>query len=207
MGKKKCVICGNFIEANEETVPYKSREAHVSCFNNMVKLMNKEKKKQLEEKAEKEKQSKPKKIKDELKNAMTEEEFQDKQLLLNYIREITNETEISVKNYTLIKRYIDGGIMTYKGIYDTLSYVHNYLSSTELKEKGIRLNKSEPLGIVPYMYDEARKVFMEIKKANTYNTSSFTEESVSSMYKTVTYNIKQKPREIKQINLEEIGVN
>ena len=205
MGKKKCVICGNFIETDEKTVPYKNREAHVSCFNNMLKLMNKEKKKQLEEKQEEEKKVRVRKPKEELKNAMTEKEFQEKQDLFDYIRKITNEEEISVKNHTLIKRYVSDGLMDYKGILDSLLYVYDYLGITELQEKGIRLNSKDPLGFVPYIYDEAKKTFKDIEKANAYNANSFTEDNISSMYKTVTYKVTQKPREIKQINLEQIG--
>ena len=38
-GKRKCVCCGEFIGAGEESVPYKGRYAHIKCFQIAVKAL------------------------------------------------------------------------------------------------------------------------------------------------------------------------
>ena len=37
MGKRKCVVCGEWIEDNTDSVPYKNRYAHKKCFEIAVK--------------------------------------------------------------------------------------------------------------------------------------------------------------------------
>ena len=44
MAKRKCAICGKWIEDNNESVPYKKRYAHLNCFNVAMKVVTTEKK-------------------------------------------------------------------------------------------------------------------------------------------------------------------
>ena len=39
MAKRKCAICNEYIENNEESVPYKKRYAHLKCFNVAIQVV------------------------------------------------------------------------------------------------------------------------------------------------------------------------
>ena len=40
MAKRKCAICNEYIENNEESVPYKKRYAHLKCFNVAMQVVS-----------------------------------------------------------------------------------------------------------------------------------------------------------------------
>ena len=72
MAKRKCIICGEWIENNSQSIPYKGKWAHEKCFQIAVKAIKKDKDEKLADKT-KSKKSKPK-PKAELKEAVSEEE-------------------------------------------------------------------------------------------------------------------------------------
>lgn len=204
MSNRKCVICGQPILDNKDSVPYKSRYAHTSCFNSMVKLVKKEKTKESEEKL-KEKKQPVKKPKAELKDAMSEELFQEKMKLINFMKELAGEDILSPKTYSLLSNYIDHKGMTYTGIYETLKYMFVYLDEQARLEKKLRLDNKDCLPLVPYIYDEAHRVIKSINKAEEYN-SKFTREQIENMYKVKTVQVTpRKPDTVKQIDLSKIG--
>ena len=97
---KKCVICGNLINADEETIPYKNRTAHLKCFDNMSKLAGTERSKR--ETPAKKRTQKPKATV-ELKEGLTEEEYQEKKSFFDYVRQLIGSSELSA-----ILRFIPG---------------------------------------------------------------------------------------------------
>ena len=56
--KRVCLLCGKTIEDNNDSVPYKGRYAHSSCFRVAVKAVHVDKTEKLEEKAEQKAQKK-----------------------------------------------------------------------------------------------------------------------------------------------------
>lgn len=201
---RKCVICGQPILDDKDSVPYKSRYAHTSCFNSMVKLVKKEKTKESEEKLKERKQT-VKKPKAELKDAMSEEEFQEKTKVLDFMKELAGEDILTPKTYSLLSNYIDHKGMTYNGIYNTLKYMFFYLDGQGRAEKKLKLNNKDCLPLVPYIYEEAQRVTSDINKAEKYN-SSFTREQIENMYKVEVVKVTpRKPDVKKQIDLSKIG--
>ena len=77
MACKKCLICGETIK-DEQSIPYKGRFAHQHCFNIAMKTLQKDKSEKLEEKVNNVSTKKVKKPKAEIKDSITEEEYQDK---------------------------------------------------------------------------------------------------------------------------------
>ena len=104
MAKRKCAICGKWIEDNNESVPYKKRYAHLNCFNVAMKVVTTEKK--------------PKSTK-------------AVQKLCDFIREKT-KADITIKIYKLIDDYIKKYKVTYKDIYETLYWYYS-IESNEVK--------------------------------------------------------------------------
>lgn len=155
MAKKKCVICGQYIEAADKTVPYKNREAHVICFNNMVKIAKKEKDKELAEKVERKKTTSAR-PKAELKDALSEEEYKQKMQYFDYLKQLTGQEKLSAKIYKLSDIYIKKYEFTYLGMYRTLYYIFKLCN---------RSVEGDCIGLIPYYYDEALKLYNSYEKA------------------------------------------
>ena len=100
MSKRKCVICSNWIEKGDETVPYKNRLAHVQCFNSMMKMAVKSNSEKKVAKSKKTKKINPKST--VLGDCLTEEESKQKRSLISYIEELFGE-KANAKTYTQIK--------------------------------------------------------------------------------------------------------
>ena len=190
--KRKCVCCGEWIETDEVSIPYKKRYAHERCFNTSLKVLHKEKKKELEKKEEdKNKKSKKAKTKAELKDAMSEEEYQEKTLYLNYLKKLLQE-DLPAKVYAITNDYIKRYDFTYKGMYDTLVYLN------EILEKELT---GDIVGLIPYYYTEAIGYYEKIKQVEEINK----DKDISKMYQTHTVFINTKPRRNKKIDINSIG--
>lgn len=188
---KKCVICGNIIKDGEETIPYKSRTAHLKCFNNMSKITGVERIKR-ETPVKKTAATKPKKALTELKEGLTEEEYQEKKAFFDYLRKLINTSELSAKIYKLTGDYLKiYPRFTYTGMQNTLKY---YFEITGHPISG------DCVGIIPYYYDEAEKYWSSvenIKKANE-------KVDADGMYKIKQYQFKPRPYTRKLIDIETI---
>lgn len=189
--KRVCVLCGLTIEDNNDSVPYKKRYAHTACFRAAAKAIHvdkteKVKKKEAEKKIKS--ASKPKAIKD----ALSDEEYIQKNLYYDYICKTTGIAELPVKIYALTENYIKKYGFTFQGLYATLTYMHNILG----KEFG-----EDIVGLIPYYYTEAQAHYKAVKSVGDRNKDINTE----GMYKKKTVYIDPKQKKIKQLDITTIG--
>ena len=70
-GRRKCKICGEWIEDNNDSVKYKNGYAHTHCFDIAMKVTVSNKKESLQSK----KKTTSKKPQKELKDGLSEEEY------------------------------------------------------------------------------------------------------------------------------------
>lgn len=189
--QKKCVICNELI-IDEQGVLYKGRYAHQKCFNIAIKALQKDKNEQINKVAEKKKVNRKIKPKAELKEALSEEEYEKKQLYYNYLRTVTDGINLSAKVYALTEDYIKRYEFSYENMYKTLVYLH------EILEKDL---KGDVVGIIPYYYSEAIQYYDAISKVAELNEGV----DISNMYKEKTIIVQPKRRKIKQIDIESIG--
>lgn len=160
MSKRKCVICSNWIEKGDETVPYKNRLAHVQCFNSMMKMAVKSNSEKKAAKSKKTKKINPKST--VLGDCLTEEESKQKRSLISYIEELIGE-KANAKTYTQIKNLMrDYPYFTYVGLEQSIRFFY------EIKENPIT---NQGLGIVPYVYDQAQEYFKNLGEVQSHNAS------------------------------------
>lgn len=194
---RKCRLCGNPIENNEQSVPYKNGYAHKNCFDTTIKKITQDKKEKLATKKPDrgQKSLKPAKPQKELKEGLSEEEFAEKKQLCSYIRELINE-DLSVKIYKLMDDYRKKYKFTFNDMYMDLKYYF------EVKENPI---EGDAIGIVPYIHDEAQKYYINLK--NVQEDCEGKMDSLPSMYqeKRITISAGSK-RKVKQIEMSEIKV-
>lgn len=158
MGKRKCVICSNWIENGEETVPYKNRLAHVQCFNSMMKMAVKSNSQKKATKSKRPKKINPK----EIGECLTEEESRQKRSLINYVEKVFGE-KANAKTYTQIKNLMrDYPYFTYVGLEQSIKFFY------EIKENPIT---NQGMGIVPYVYDQAQEYFKTLGEVQSHNAS------------------------------------
>lgn len=187
--QKKCVICNELI-VDEQGVPYKGRYAHQKCFNIAIKTLQKDKSEQINKVAEQKKVGRKAKPKAELKEALSEEDYEKKQQYYKYLRGLVDE--VSAKIYALTEDYIKRYEFTYEGMYKTLFYLH------EIVEKDLT---GDVVGIIPYYYTEAMQYYEAVNKVVELNENV----DISNMYKKKTIIVQPKKRKIKQIDIESIG--
>ena len=187
MPAKKCPLCDKPITSDDKTVPFKNRTAHESCFNVHMKAVVTTKKDELDQKLEEKKQTKRKtKPKVELKDPLSEEDYQDKKEFYEYVRQLINSEDIPVKIYAIVSKYIDQYGFDFLSMKQTLMYLH------DIKEKELT---GDIVGIIPYYYDEAIAFYKEIERIDKANQNIQSKD----MYKQKTIYIKPKKREIKQL--------
>lgn len=189
--QRKCVICNELI-VDEQGVPYKGRYAHQKCFNIAMKTLQKDKNKQIDKIAEKKKVGRKARPRAELKEALSEEEYEKKQQYYKYLRQLIEENELSAKVYALTEDYIKRYEFTYESMYQTLVYLH------EIVEKDLT---GDVVGIIPYYHSEAMQYYESINKVAELNKNI----DISNMYKEKTIVIQPRKRKIKQIDIESIG--
>ena len=190
--KRVCVLCGLTIEDNNDSVPYKNRYAHTACFRAAAKAIHVDKEEKVKKK-EAEKKIKPaSKPKAELKDALSDEEYIQKNLYYDYIRKTTGIAELPAKVYALTENYIKKYNFTFQGLYATLTYMHNILE----KEFG-----EDIVGLIPYYYTEAQAHYEAVKSVGDRNKDVNTE----GMYKKKTVYINPKQKKIKQLDITTIG--
>lgn len=193
MGKRKCAICGEWIDDNSESVPYKKRYAHLKCFNVAMQVVVSEK-----SRGEKATSAKPKTAKPtpqrEVRAGLSEEEYQEKKQLCDYIRKCLN-SDISIKIYKLMEDYIKKYKVSYHEIYETLYW---YYSIENHPIQG------DMIGIFPYIYDEARKELEVIENAQKNCAEKIGD--IQRMYQEKVLTAPDiKGRVIEQIDISKIG--
>ena len=192
MAKRKCTICGEWIENNSQSIPYKGKWAHEKCFQIAIKAIKKEKDDKLAEKTKSKAKTKSvPKPKAELKDAVSEEDYADKKQYYQYLRELINE-ELSAKVYALSDQYVSRYNFTFKEMYQTLVYLH------EIIEKEL---VGDIVGVIPFYFTEAQNYFRSVKQVEEINKDI----DISKMYKEKIVRIQPKKRNIKQLNIENIG--
>lgn len=172
---------------------YKSRYAHERCFNVATKTTAENKKNELVEKAEEKKKTGRKaKPKVELKDPMSEEEYQEKKKYYAYLRKLVNDEELSAKAYALTEDYIKRYNFKFEEMYMTLVYLN------EILEKDL---KGDVVGIIPYYYTEALNYYKDNERVAEINK----DKDVSKMYKSKIIYINTKPKRKKEIDITSIG--
>ena len=190
--KRVCVLCGLTIEDNNDSVPYKKRYAHTACFRAAAKAIHVDKEEKVKKKEAEKKTKSVSKPKAELKDALSDEEYIQKQLYYDYLCKTTGIAELPVKIYALTENYIKKYNFTFQGLYATLTYMHNILE----KEFG-----EDIVGLVPYYYTEAQAHYKAVKSVGDRNKDINTE----GMYKKKTVYINPKQKKIKQLDITTIG--
>ena len=193
-GKRKCRICGEWIEPSEEYVPYASGSvrgfAHQTCFDKEMKQLLTSKKK----KSVKSSKKASDKAAKELKDGLSDEEYKEKQKLCDYIRQLIND-DLSPKIYTLIEYYKKKFSVSYAEIRDTLYWYY------ELKENPV---EGDAIGIFPYEYTNAMQYLHSIEQTEKHNEQI---HNVSNLYPVKTIRISPTPiPQKKMIDIENIGI-
>ena len=189
--KRVCVLCGLTIEDNNDSVPYKKRYAHTACFRAAAKAIHVDKTEKVKKK-EAEKKAKPVSKPKAVKDALSDEEYIQKNLYYDYLCKTTGIAELPVKIYALTENYIKKYGFTFQGLYATLTYMHNILG----KEFG-----EDIVGLIPYYYTEAQAHYKAVKSVGDRNKDINTE----GMYKKKTVYIDPKQKKIKQLDITTIG--
>ena len=190
--KRVCVLCGLTIEDNNDSVPYKNRYAHTACFRAAAKAIHVDKTEKVKKKEVEKKIKSTSKPKAELKDALSDEEYIQKNLYYDYLCKTTGIAELPVKIYALTENYIKKYGFTFQGLYATLTYMHNILG----KEFG-----EDIVGLIPYYYTEAQAHYKAVKSVGDRNKDINTE----GMYKKKTVYIDPKQKKIKQVDITTIG--
>ena len=192
MAKRKCIICGEWIENNSQSIPYKGKWSHEKCFQIAVKAIKKDKDEKLAEKTKsKTKAKSTPKPKAELKDAVSEEEYAEKKQYYQYLRDLIDD-ELSAKVYALSDQYVSRYNFTFKEMYQTLVYLH------EIVEKEL---VGDIVGLIPFYLSEAQNYFKSIEQVKEVNKNI----DISKMYKEKIVRIQPKKRIVKQLNIEDIG--
>lgn len=199
MGRlKKCPICGQDILDTEESIPYKgNRYIHKRCFQSSMKIVKEERAKKQYKKAEnvktKLKQKSHKPLSD-IKEGLTEEEFQRKQKVYNYVRQhIIGEIpmDIYAKTDGIMKKYH----LSYEDVLMTLKYLFEVLQRKDIEGGGV--------GLVPFYFTQARRYYDNIKIINENNAN----QDVKQMYKKKEIIIDPRKKRVPNnlIDIEDIG--
>lgn len=197
MGRKRiCPLCKETIEAGEASVEYKgNRIAHERCVNIALRAVQNDKREKLEEKEAEKKNKTRKKNKPqaELKDPVSEEEYQEKKEYYQYIHSLVEGEHLPAKVYVLSEDYINKYGFTFKGMYQTLVYLN------EILEKELT---GDVVGLIPYYYSEMEKYYSNIEKIEKVNEN----KDISSMYKQRVVNIQPKRKHKKLIDINSVRI-
>lgn len=190
-GRRKCKICNEWIEDNSDSVVYKNGYAHRNCFNIAMRVTVTEKKESLTKK-----KTQPVKKQKELKEGLSEEEFQQKKKLCDYIRYLTKE-DISVVTYKLMEDYKKKYGITYQQMYDDLYWFFDICNH--------EVTGSTVIGVVPNCHTEAQKYYASIQRANASCQAKL--DQLPDMYKVahVTTGVTGRRSAPEQIDISSIG--
>ena len=189
--KRKCKICGEWIEDNDDSVKYKNGYAHTNCFNIAMKVTVTQKKETLQLK----KKTVSKKPQKELKDGLSEEEYNEKRNLCDYIRHLIKD-DVSVATYKLIEDYKKKYNISYKEMYDDLYW---YFELCNHNVEGDLV-----IAIVPMCHTEAQKYYTSINAANASCQKYL--NKLPNMYKETTAPVSERRnKKLPQIDIGAIG--
>lgn len=203
MAKRKCVICGNEIETNDiKLVDYKNRKAHEKCFNNFIKIQTTTKTNQLKEKASQKKSGTKTTSakKDTLSDFKSEEEFQERKDLIDYLKKLLQTEEINAKVLHLLQTYRNKYKWSDANIKKALVWFYELKTESDSNAYKKTLYPDK-VGILPYIYDEAMRYYQTIEEAEKRNN----DVDISQLYQSKRIKIKHKEIEIPQIDISKIG--
>lgn len=193
---KKCMICGESI-IGEEGILYKNnRFVHSKCFQSEVKNIAKEKQKQLNNTSTNKKGKKPK-PQAELKDALSEEEYNDKKAYYEYIKHLVSKESnepLDPRIYAISNNINEKYGISWKWMYLTLVYMDEILEYDFDLKKGI-------VGLIPYYYNQTKKFYEELDRIEANNKDL----EIDGMYQETMIYIKRPKRPIKQLSVETIG--
>lgn len=197
--KRKCKVCGKFITDENDAIEYKGGYVHSACFAITIKVLQDERTEKVTSKPRKKSAPKTESVKIP-KKGMTEEEYTEKTSYYNYIKEILGG-ELPAKIFALTDKYMEqykdkrGEKWTYPKMQNTLRYCKEILE-LELED--------DCVGLLKYYYDEATSYYQYLE--NVQNNVKTTLDVVSSKKTEIVKINPHAKRNIKQINIEEIGV-
>lgn len=195
--KSLCPFCRKPIEASEPTVPYKNKTAHKKCFEGSFKVISDVQKEEKEErKAAKEEKKKNEALEKpltntQIKQGISEEEFQEKKKYLDYLKSL--DVEVGGKVLAISDRYIKNYNYTWNSMYWTLVYLN------EIKHKDL---VEDVVGIIPYYHSEALRFYADCDDMEKRNIDI----DLGQMYKVKTVTVKPTKKKIQTIDISQIGV-
>lgn len=199
MARRKCAICGEWIEDNNDSVPYKNRYAHKKCMDVIVKntLVKKESNSRKKKTKDKKEQSTVKQPKQPtvLKEGMSEEEFKQKKQFFDLLKTISLQI-LEAKDYVIAENYIKKYKFTWVGMSNTLKYVFYVLEKEDV-------NRTEPLRIIPQYYNDAFNFYESMKLVEQSNQETVKNQELIKVKQYITY--KKKHPKINLIDIEKIG--
>ena len=128
--------------------------------------------------------------------ASKSQEEKDLKELEEYIMKMFNETFVNARIRQQIKRMREQYNYSYSGILKSLIYFFDIRRNTIEKANG-------GIGIVPYVYEDARKYYYDLYMAQKRNEDKKVGELVSKGREIKIKPPTRKPREIKLFDLEE----
>lgn len=189
---RRCKICGEPVGISEESIPYKRGVAHRKCFDLSMKIITSNKKENLS--CEKKKKVSKPKPQVELKEGLTEEEYQEKRKLCDYIRELTKE-DLSVATYKLMDDYKKKYKISYTEMYDDLKWYFDFCDHDVDGERVIAM--------VPLCHTEAQRYYKSVKETNALIMENLKE--LPDMYQTKRAVVSKRKQSLKEIDISTLG--
>lgn len=166
MAKRKCIICGEWIDSSESSIPYKGRYVHQSCFNIGIAAISLNKKEQLSQKDKKQNTkttSTTKKQTIKLETPISEQEYQERTEFFEYLKSLLKVECLNVKILTLSKKYNKELNFSWIGMKKALEWFFDVKGN--ILQEG-----NDCIGILPYIYDEAQEYYKELENKIKFNS-------------------------------------
>ena len=160
-----------------------------------MKATHDSKSKELKKKEQTEKKTPARKAKPkvELKEGMSEEEYQKKKRYYDYIRQLLGEDVLPAKIYVMSENYMDRYKFTFESMYDTLVYIHEIMGRNHFTDDLVKA--------IPIYHAAAQKL-----KNNISDITNINEQvDVSKLYNKRTIYIQPPKPKVEQIDISEIG--
>lgn len=176
---KKCAICNNFIKENEESCSYKGNTVHKTCLDAMARQalkdaeVKKSKETTIKKKAKDPVLKKESPVK-ELKEGLSEEEYQEKQMLFDLIRSIQGTEKLSAKTYKIIDNLRKMPRRNY-----TYDQIRKAILWKRSNDNG-NINWSDFAGYIIYFIDDGIKAWDDADKANGQNAEIIKDKTIYS---------------------------
>lgn len=181
------MVCGKYIEKDEDCKPYKNRFVHTMCFNSLIEASTAIKKGEVSIKEVQD----VKRAEIERKQGLSEEEFAIKTAYFNKLKSLTGLKQLTVKIFKLTEDYIKKYNMTYEGLLNSLKYFY------DIKENVVT---GDVVGIIPYVYDEANVYFQDLQQIKINNEKNIPKlKNINSIV-----SVKITPTTPKQIDMDKI---